>query len=396
MRTRVVAAGVAVVLPIIALVVAVSIGRDGGPDRLPVAATGGSSGDADDSRSENATGAWSIFPGPVTYQAAPDLPELEGQGRAYHLPGGLNGDRLAALAAAFGLDGEPVVADGSWGIEGDDGSSLTVFEGSGLPWSYVGAGFGGVVFDSGSACEGCEPAAKEAAVERPADLPSEEEAEAKAREVLATIGVNLEGARTEVTDQVTAWWVTFEPAVDGMPTSGFTTSLTIGAGRAVEAGYGHLSVPEAADEYPLIGTTAAIEAMNEGGGLVPGDGGLSEPQECPPATCTTVPPIEVEPVVVTLTAVQQGLMLVPSTDGSEAWLVPAYLFEAEDGNRPAAMAVAAEFLEPPADEPADEPVEEPVGDEPAPVGSDTPVVSLVPDPGGAGSSGRPVTTTTAG
>jgi hypothetical protein len=70
-----------------------------------------------------------------------------------------------------------------------------------------------------------------------------------------------------------------------------------------------------------------------------------------------VPLPEPEPVVAEVTGVRLGLAAVPSADGGTTLLVPAYLWEAhfpgaDQPSTEVTLAVADEFLLPPADAPA--------------------------------------------
>jgi hypothetical protein len=242
------------------------------------------------------------------------------------------------------------------------------------------------------------------APERPADLPTQDEAKAAALDLLRSAGVDVEGADVHVDDAFTQWSVRVDPLVDGTATSGLTTYLAIGSGGAVDYANGYLATPERADEYPLTGTAVAIERMNRGegfgGGVRPlaadaGDGtgagvgiagaepatdtpasvepsppavapgeptpGESSPGESAsgtpgvpapddPGPIPPEPPVTIEPVEpqhVTLTGARQVLLFTPSVDGTEGWLVPAYAFTTGDGegDGPVVMAVAGEFLQ---------------------------------------------------
>jgi hypothetical protein len=254
--------------------------------------------------------------------------------------------------------------------------------------------------------------------ERPADLPSAGDAERIALDLLAATGMNLTGAKTSTFDQLSSWGVQVDPVLDGVPTFGFTSYVSVGGAGVIESASGFLATPEAADTYPLIGTGAAIDRLNEGVGLpgpqplddvqilpapapgvpqttIPGDvmtcmlpEGCTEPGSsgagaagsaggqcpadqpqclggplptCDPATCDPVPPTEppvappvtepapapVEPTVVTLVNASSALIFVPSFDGTDGWLVPGYLFQADDGGDVVALAVSDEFLLPP-------------------------------------------------
>jgi hypothetical protein len=195
-----------------------------------------------------------------------------------------------------------------------------------------------------------------------------------------------------------------------------------------------LGRPEAADEYPLIGTTAAIEKLNNGEiyfgggprpliaedtavatdarrtttsarenpssgagspGAEPGSVGPTDPAPpLPPCDDTGAPttspcssPLEIPPVTdtlpsrpptqeITLTGAERILIFAPSYDGRESWLVPAYRFTTGDGVGPSVLAIDDSFLAPPPDQvppdAGDVPPDQPVTIEPQPA-SDPPV-----------------------
>jgi hypothetical protein len=195
-----------------------------------------------------------------------------------------------------------------------------------------------------------------------------------------------------VDDAFTEWSVRVDPTVDGLSTSGLTSYVAVGSKGAIDYANGYIAVPEAADEYPLTGTAAAIERMNRGEGfgggvrplgleatggaqiveadpgapapasdlpqsvdpaqptetIVPGEGvapGEPAPGKPGPLPPETVEPDPIEPQTVTLTSARQVLVFAPSIDGKEGWLVPAYEFTAGEGEGPVVMAVEGEFLQ---------------------------------------------------
>jgi hypothetical protein len=396
MRSRVVAVIVAVVVPLAALgvVIAQRGGSTHGPARLPIAfgGLGGEQATPAIGRADSA-----VYPyGVIVYKAAPGLAALNGSAHAYKVTGG--GDAAAArrLADAFGLDGiEPDAA--STFTNGD--AQLSVAP-TGF-WGYTRQSSGGAVSSSGSATA-CPPDAADCAIppttvpEHPADLPSQDDAKAAALTLLERAGIDTAHATVSVDDFVTQWAIRVDPVVDGTPTEGFGTTVSIGEGGAVDYANGFLGTPEQADVYPLIGTTAAIDRMNKGEGFVgirplqaagtpmpmvssappeatttipaggssPGSVGGTEPAPLlpcdgtgapttfpcgsplsqPPLTGTVPPP---PPQEIAITDAAQILLLAPSIDGATTWLVPAYRFSTADGVGPTVLAIDDSFLTPP-------------------------------------------------
>jgi hypothetical protein len=281
---------------------------------------------------------------------------------------------------------------------------LNVYPQAGGSWSYFrsgpeGSSGSGIAIAGTPACGGPDcpvtSSPPDSVVEpptpvRPADLPTEEAAKAAALDLLRNAGIDVEGADVHVDDTYTSWSVRVDPKVDGIATSGLTSSVAVGSKGAIDYANGYLATPERADEYPLTGTAVAIERMNRGegfgGGVRPlaagatggaetvdaGSGasaGSAEPAPAPepasdlPSSVDGAPPDEgiasgepgpgqpipeldpVEPQHVTLTDARQVLLFTPSVDGTEGWLVPAYAFTAGEAEGPVVMAVAGEFLQ---------------------------------------------------
>ena len=114
--------------------------------------------------------------------------------------------------------------------------------------------------------------------------------EGDALELAATRGHRHDDATVSVDDYVTQWSVRVDPIVDGVPTEGFTTTVTIGENGVVEYANGTLGRPQAADEYPLIGTSAAIDHLNKGEGFVG-----PRPMLAETAMIGTTPPVPAVP-----------------------------------------------------------------------------------------------------
>src|SRR3954447_12980786 len=190
---------VAAVVPL-AIVVAVVATRDDSshrPAKLPVAAGGpGSDSAADETAAGDAKAAPALYPnGGVAYDAGDGLPALDGRGVAYRLPASsVTDEKVRKLAAALGLAADPVSQDGSLTVQDGD-RVLSVYPQSGGSWSYfrTGGSAGVVASDVATASPACPPDAEciepdpgggvgleSPAPERPADLPTQDEAKAVA------------------------------------------------------------------------------------------------------------------------------------------------------------------------------------------------------------------------
>ena len=375
---------------------------DSSPSRLPAMSLGEAAG------TQAHAAALLIAPGAVEYRVRGTLPDLPGRGRAWALGRDADGSRVAALARALGLEGPVKSGAGGWTVAAG-GRTLRVERQPGLPW-YIGPDAGGnagcvvpaappgmtppapdtpVASDAcessgGGAVSGsanvsssatttastalaicpsppCPPGAVCPAVacpapepvpapERPAGLPTREQAEATARALLAKAGVDLDRARVRVDDGFSQWQVTVEPQVGGLPTLGYTSGVSVGPRGAVEAANGWLAQPVQGDEYPLVTAAAGLERLKQSPFGIGPQPLIARAPQCD--GCETQPP-----QMRTITGVRVGLafapLLGPDNEG-RALLVPVLLFDVEDGDTLPVLAVADEFLPKPV--PADKPV----------------------------------------
>ncbi len=210
----------------------------------------------------------------------------------------------------------------------------------------------------GSVCPtiACPPPEPVPAPERPAGLPTREQAEATARALLAKAGVDLDGARVRVEDGFSQWQVTVDPQVGGLPTIGYTSGVSVGPKGAVEGANGWLAQPVRGVEYPLVTAAAGLERLKH------------SPFGTGPQPLIARAPVcegcETQPTQVrTVTGVRLGLAFAPllgAGNEGRALLVPVLLFDTDDGDTLPVLAVANEFLPKPEPGPATtEPVTDP-------------------------------------
>ena len=397
MRTRLVggaiALGVSMGLVATAVVAGFS-GSDGGdPEPLPVLGEVGAGAGAEAAMSADSSMAF----GGITYQLDPGVEQPGSEATAWSLRVGDDVEaRVADLATALGLSGEVVSEEFAWSVTDGD-RRLEVQRQPGLPWNYLPSGLG---VDSSGGTSGAEPASAPAPAEaeakvdpdtsvssdgtastincampecpegaacaavcpeidpmpacddpaatclapddlpepvRPADLPTSAEAEAQARDLLAATGLDLDGAAVRVDDGFTAWYVSADPMVGGLPTIGMSSGVAIGAAGAIESANGWLGDPEQGDTYPLLPLGTAVERLS----------GMSTTLElrvaCPEGEVCPEP----EPVVLTVTGARLGLQLVSAWDAPESFLVPSYFLEIDGAGREGetpTFAVADEYL----------------------------------------------------
>ena len=72
---------------------------------------------------------------PVTYRLGVPLPSLPGRARAWKVGGSVDAARVATLAAALGLDGQPREETYGWTVR-DGRRALVAHKLAGVPWSY--------------------------------------------------------------------------------------------------------------------------------------------------------------------------------------------------------------------------------------------------------------------
>ncbi|HLY81584.1 MAG TPA: hypothetical protein VKQ71_01295, partial [Acidimicrobiales bacterium] len=185
-------------------------------------------------------------------------------------------------------------------------------------------------------------------------------------------GFDLGGARAESTDGSSAWYVTFTPALGGLPVLGGGWSVAIGSQGRILSASGRLADPVAVGDYPLVGVTTGVRRLREGWKwiiysgpvpMAPADTPVPESSAAPatavspptsaaaqgvPATppCSpgepcpavtapepSIPPVTAAPRIVTVTGVHLALAWAwpAGSANAEAWLVPVYVVELSGG-----------------------------------------------------------------
>jgi hypothetical protein len=291
------------------------------------------------------------LPGPrVTYRLRGALPTLPDEARAWKLEDGAEDGRVADLAAALGLRGQPRREANGWTVR-DSRRALVVHGLAGAPWTY-GAGVfspcplrsAGGPYRPGAGIRCLDP---DAAVSSPPvaaarplgprGLPSRAEAERVARALAARAGLDLDGAEVRFSDGDATRTVAIAPAVGGQPTSGFAWRVDVGANGVVQHASGWLATPAPADTYPLIGVEQGFEQLKKTtpfGPIAQAEAPAVELDPCPAGG--KVPCTNREARVATVTGVRLGLLLAPAVATEDrparvAYLLPAYLFDLEGG-----------------------------------------------------------------
>ena len=235
-----------------------------------------------------------------TYEAGPGLPVLPTNSTGYHYATDASVDaaRVVELAAALGVEGEPVAGGGadvdglSWRVGPDDGTApmLTVGADAQLSVNYSSAwadatsircsepvDAGAEDPDTGSAGTAKPDSEVGADVtcaepEPPANVPTADEADARAAEVLDAVGLDpssfeFETYADEWAASVTAWG-----RLDGVR-SPVAWGFGFGENGALQWMNGTLASPVATGPYPLIDLDQALVRLAEQNTWFGGGGG---------------------------------------------------------------------------------------------------------------------------
>ncbi|MBT2459887.1 hypothetical protein [Streptomyces sp. ISL-86] len=277
----------------------------------------------------------------VVYKAEVKLPEGPGTAPAFTASGEVTSDEVARLAAALGIKGEPRLSGDMWQAgESSDGSGprLTVNRQAPGTWNFTRYQAGG---QAGDDCvrgkDTCGPATLPQDVTGKGKPVSEEAAKTAAAPVLAAAGQSGAGLDARLV-QGSVRVVTADPVVGGLPTQGWSTRISVGAGSEVVAGSGELAAPVRAAEQPVVGAVEALARLNAASsgsdGTGPGPSGCATSVPLEPDTpvgATDTVPCNPEPRPMkpprTETVKGAALGLVPGTVNGSRGLVPAWLFE---------------------------------------------------------------------
>jgi hypothetical protein len=306
-------------------------------------------------------------PGGVSYRASGRLPDGPDSAPVHQSAGRVTEAEVTRLARALGLEGRPVAEAQAWRIgsaRDGEGPILQVNRQAPGTWTFQRYAPGSDDCKSAVSCPD-EPSGGGAV--------SEEAARKAALPVLEAAG--QEGARVVVgADTGAGRTVDARPVVGGLPTHGWPTGVTVGAGGEVVAGSGQLKAPVKGHTYPVLGAARTLELLNAAqapDGPV-GIGGcasavpLDEPSDLPCATrkAPAGKPAEVEGAVFGLAShfVEARQTLVPS------WLFEVRAPGAKETFTVAHPAIDPRFLKSP--EPAATPDERP---SPRPGAQDPPV-----------------------
>ena len=207
-----------------------------------------------------------------------DAPDLTSASASWEFPTGVTAtdDQLRALAAAFGVAGDPqdVPADMGGGrvIGSTDytGASVTVGTDALLSWWYNPGSDGQPTVEPCSYYPPGDPMADPATSDLPvceeptppANVPTEAEAEAEATALFTSLG--LDPSQWAFDTYADEWgaYVTASYLIDGVTTS-LTASIGYGGEGVVTWASGFLATPQRSADYPRIGVDAAVQRLND-------------------------------------------------------------------------------------------------------------------------------------
>ncbi|MFJ6927965.1 hypothetical protein ACIQUP_11760 [Streptomyces nigra] len=261
----------------------------------------------------------------VKYRAGGELPDGPGSAPVYRATGEVGADDVARLAEALGVDGTPVSRGETWhiGVKDGSGPTLQVDKKASGAWTFQ-------RFAAGTDdCRGVAECSK-APSARAGDPPAEDAAKKAAEPVLEAAG--LDEAKLDTSQVMGAQRVVHaEPVVDGLPTYGWTTGVTVNAQGEVVGGSGLLESPEKGDTYPVLSAEKTLGLMNRtpaADGRT-GIGGCADPVPLKDSTavhCEAAPDAPSKDTdTVTVEKAVFGLAA-HAVDGRQA-LVPSWLFE---------------------------------------------------------------------
>lgn len=293
-------------------------------------------------------------------------------GYVFEASGPATVEEVSALAAALGVEGEPELVDdgyaGSWRVGPEDGTapSLWVSSDAQRLWNYSSAWAlqtdqarvacaVSVDSDGNETVEDCpEP-------EPPANVPTAEQAEARAADLLSALGVD---PATVTFDTYADGWFASVTASDSSDLRNTVLGWGFGFGAegVLQYASGSLATPQPVGPYPLVDVETAFRRLQDQtfGGFrggpatdTPAIAVAEEPPAEPDVMESGEPAMEPLPVdgelpepeaiTVTLTSMEADLWWAWDVDGN-VWLLPAYRFIGDDGGWYTVPAVTDEFL----------------------------------------------------
>ncbi len=219
-----------------------------------------------------------MLPMSLVYEWAGQTVDLTSPAASWSFPtGGVpTTEQVEALAAAFGVSGEPVELGsdlgGGWSVGPNDGSapSVTVAADAMQSWWYSPAWQTTTVVEPCAFFPPGDPAADPTTAdlpvceepEPPAGVPSEAEAEEATRALFATLGIDASQYEFETWADEWGASTTAFLVLDGVRTN-VTVNVGFGEEGAITWAGGFLATPQRNADYPRIGVEAAVQRLND-------------------------------------------------------------------------------------------------------------------------------------
>lgn len=277
------------------------------------------------------------------------------------------GERAAELAVVFGVDGEPVLAEGTWHVGAPDHSapnlslsldgyaSFTYTNTEIDPWREC----AGIWDDKANYTEEEAAAVQQEYAEcldsLAGGLPTQEEADQKLLEVLSTLGIDP--AAVEISDEEpygtqVSRMAQVQGTIEGTETSSYV-ALTL-TKDGIYSVSGNLAQPVSLGQYPIVSEAEAFERLSDARfsalqtfwPILDGEegGAVWEPPTQAPALPQAGSAVPWPVKTVELESAELTLMTVWTEDGSHL-LVPAYRFTGSDGATFQVIALAQAALD---------------------------------------------------
>ncbi|WP_225831088.1 hypothetical protein [Streptomyces sp. NK08204] len=274
----------------------------------------------------------------VTYVAGGALPQGPGSAPVYTPGGEVGRAAVARLAKALGVAGTPVAEGGVWRVGGGRdgfGPALQVNRDAPGSWTYSRYAPGTDNCRKVTVCTH-DPASPAGGT---VSVAAARKAAAPVLKALGQDDAKIDASRVMGARRV----VDADPVVDGLPTYGWTTGLTVDGRGEVVGGHGLLEAPVKGDTYPVLGAKKTLELMNATprGGHRMGIGGCARPvplknrleQPCGASTGASG-----APAASTVTVGKAVFGLAAHLVRGRQTLVPSWLFEVREPGTGAAGA----------------------------------------------------------
>ncbi len=207
--------------------------------------------------------------GGASYQLTGTLPKGPDDAAVYRASGPVPQSAVRHLASLLGVSGAVASDHDTWRVGGTDGGpALLVGKSAPGTWSYalngpppVAADPDGATSSSGTPLDTRPDAVGGGSAGTGSAPVSEAAAKAAAKPVLD--GLGLSGASVDASQTVgEVRTVSADPAVGGLPTHGWGTSLQVGSDGKVRLGYGRLADLAKGATYPVVSAATALKELN--------------------------------------------------------------------------------------------------------------------------------------